>query len=98
MAAACSLKTGITWEEHAHTVFAINQVAAVLQAVCALLSLKVYLWCRVGRSVAVISGVLFVIHPGLYVASHPDWIILSLLAHMVFGVVCVLFARRALQR
>jgi hypothetical protein len=34
-------------------------------------------------------------HPTL---AHPDWIILSILAHMVFGVVCVLFARRALQR
>jgi hypothetical protein len=32
-------------------------------------------------------------HPTL---AHPDWIILSILAHMVFGVVCVLFARRAL--
>lgn len=29
--------------------------------------------------------------------QHPDWIILSVIAHMVFGVVCVLFARRALQ-
>ena len=34
-------------------------------------------------------------HPTL---QHPDWIVLSILAHMVFGVVCVLFARRALQR
>jgi hypothetical protein len=34
-------------------------------------------------------------HPTL---QHPDWIILSILAHMVFGVICVLFARRALQR
>ena len=34
-------------------------------------------------------------HPTL---EHPDWIILSIAAHMVFGVVCVLFARRALQR
>lgn len=30
--------------------------------------------------------------------KHPDWIILSVLAHMVFGVICVLSARRALQR
>lgn len=28
--------------------------------------------------------------------AHPDWIVLSVLAHMVFGVVCVVFARRAL--
>jgi uncharacterized membrane protein YagU involved in acid resistance len=34
-------------------------------------------------------------HPTL---QHPDWIVLSILAHMVFGVACVLFARRALQR
>ena len=27
--------------------------------------------------------------------KHPDWIVLSVVAHMVFGVVCVLFARRA---
>jgi hypothetical protein len=27
--------------------------------------------------------------------KHPDWIALSVLAHMVFGVVCTLFARRA---
>ncbi len=33
-------------------------------------------------------------HPTL---KHPDWIILSIIAHMVFGAVCVLFARRALQ-
>ena len=33
-------------------------------------------------------------HPTL---QHPDWIILSILAHMVFGVICVLFARRALD-
>lgn len=30
--------------------------------------------------------------------EHPDWIIASLVAHMVFGVICVLFARRALPR
>lgn len=30
--------------------------------------------------------------------DHPDWIGLSLIAHMVFGVICVLFARRALRR
>jgi len=30
--------------------------------------------------------------------AHLDWIGLSVLAHMVFGVVCVLFARRALRR
>lgn len=30
--------------------------------------------------------------------QHLDWIGLSILAHMVFGVVCVVFARRALQR
>jgi len=34
-------------------------------------------------------------HPTL---AHVDWIVLSIAAHMVFGVVCVLFARRALQR
>ena len=34
-------------------------------------------------------------HPTL---KHPDWIVLSILAHMAFGVVCVLSARRALQR
>jgi hypothetical protein len=28
---------------------------------------------------------------------HPDWIAMSVVAHMVFGVVCVLFARRALR-
>ncbi|GAA5074278.1 hypothetical protein [Lysobacter panacisoli] len=28
--------------------------------------------------------------------AHPDWISYSVLAHMLFGVVCVLFARRAL--
>lgn len=28
--------------------------------------------------------------------KHPDWIILSVIAHMVFGVICVWFARRAL--
>ena len=33
-------------------------------------------------------------HPTL---QHSDWIILSILAHMVFGVICVLFARRALD-
>jgi hypothetical protein len=27
--------------------------------------------------------------------EHPDWIAMSVLAHMVFGVVCTLFARRA---
>jgi hypothetical protein len=29
--------------------------------------------------------------------EHPDWIFLSILAHMVFGVICVIFARRALR-
>jgi uncharacterized membrane protein YagU involved in acid resistance len=29
---------------------------------------------------------------------HPDWIIYSVIAHMVFGTVCVLAARRALPR
>lgn len=29
--------------------------------------------------------------------KHPDWIILSVVAHMAFGVVCVLFAARALR-
>lgn len=29
--------------------------------------------------------------------KHPDWIGASLLAHMLFGVVCVVFARRALR-
>ncbi|HEY0662043.1 MAG TPA: hypothetical protein VGD21_12075 [Lysobacter sp.] len=33
-------------------------------------------------------------HPTL---EHPDWIFFSVIAHMVFGVICVLFARRALQ-
>jgi hypothetical protein len=28
--------------------------------------------------------------------AHPDWIAWSVLAHMVFGVLCVVFARRAL--
>lgn len=30
--------------------------------------------------------------------AHPDWIAYAVLAHMVFGVICVLFARRALRR
>lgn len=30
--------------------------------------------------------------------KHINWIILSIVAHMVFGVVCVQFARRALRR
>jgi hypothetical protein len=30
--------------------------------------------------------------------AHPDWITYAVLAHMLFGVVCVLFARRALRR
>lgn len=34
-------------------------------------------------------------HPTL---KHPDWLIYSVLVHMAFGMVCVLFARRALQR
>lgn len=29
--------------------------------------------------------------------EHPDWILLAILAHMVFGVVCIVFARRALK-
>lgn len=29
--------------------------------------------------------------------KHLDWIVLSIIAHMVFGVICVLFARRALR-
>lgn len=29
--------------------------------------------------------------------AHLDWITASVVAHMVFGVICVLFARRALQ-
>ncbi|HEY0502164.1 MAG TPA: hypothetical protein VGD42_01610 [Lysobacter sp.] len=29
--------------------------------------------------------------------AHPDWIFYSVLAHMLFGVVCVWFARRALR-
>lgn len=29
--------------------------------------------------------------------KHPDWIAMSVVAHMVFGVICVLFARRALR-
>jgi len=33
-------------------------------------------------------------HPTL---KHPDWIVFSLIAHMVFGVICVVFSRRALQ-
>jgi hypothetical protein len=28
--------------------------------------------------------------------AHPDWIAMSVLAHMLFGVTCVVFARRAL--
>jgi hypothetical protein len=30
--------------------------------------------------------------------EHLDWISASIVAHMVFGVICVLFARRALRR
>jgi len=30
--------------------------------------------------------------------AHPDWITYAVLAHMLFGVICVLFARRALRR
>ena len=30
--------------------------------------------------------------------KHPDWIAWSVLAHMLFGVICVVFARRALRR
>ena len=30
--------------------------------------------------------------------KHVDWIAASIVAHMLFGVVCMLFARRALQR
>ena len=30
--------------------------------------------------------------------AHPDWITYAVLAHMLFGVICVLFARRALSR
>ncbi|RDZ28192.1 hypothetical protein [Lysobacter silvisoli] len=30
--------------------------------------------------------------------DHPDWIAWSVLAHMLFGVICVVFARRALRR
>lgn len=30
--------------------------------------------------------------------THPDWIAMSVVAHMVFGTICVLFARRALGR
>ena len=29
--------------------------------------------------------------------NHPDWIAYSVVAHMVFGVICVVFARRALR-
>ena len=29
--------------------------------------------------------------------AHPDWITYAVLAHMLFGVICVLFARRALR-
>ena len=29
--------------------------------------------------------------------AHPDWIAYAVLAHMLFGVICVLFARRALR-
>ena len=29
--------------------------------------------------------------------EHPDWIFYSVIAHMAFGVICVLFARRALR-
>jgi len=29
--------------------------------------------------------------------AHLDWIVLSVMAHMAFGVVCVVFARRALR-
>jgi len=29
--------------------------------------------------------------------EHPDWIFYSVIAHMLFGVICVLFARRALR-
>lgn len=30
--------------------------------------------------------------------QHIDWIVLSILAHMMFGMVCVYFSRRALRR
>ncbi len=45
----------------------------------------------------------FVVMPLLRVGAHParkhtDWIIYSVLAHIVFGMISVLFARRALQR
>jgi len=30
--------------------------------------------------------------------AHPHWITYAVLAHMLFGVICVLFARRALSR
>lgn len=30
--------------------------------------------------------------------KHPDWIVYSVIAHMVFGTVAVLFARRALRK
>lgn len=45
----------------------------------------------------------FVVMPLSRVDAHPtlahiDWIVLSILAHMVFGVICVVFARRAWER
>jgi hypothetical protein len=30
--------------------------------------------------------------------ARPDWIAMSVVAHMAFGVVCVVFAGRALRR
>ena len=45
----------------------------------------------------------FVVMPLSRVGAHPtlahiDWIVLSILAHMVFGVICAVFARRAWER
>ncbi|MEO6689458.1 MAG: hypothetical protein ABIS07_10990 [Dokdonella sp.] len=52
--------------------------------------------------VAIYLGMNFVVMPLSRVAAsptfkHPDWIAYSILAHMVFGLIAVMFARRALR-
>lgn len=70
---ACSLPSSITWAEHAATVTAVNHVGAVLQAVCLLLSFKIYRWAAAGPTWTVASGFLMLVHPGLYVSAHQEW-------------------------
>lgn len=74
LSGACGLKAGMTYDQVYGEVIAVNQVAAVVQALITYVGLRYY-WAKKTR--LFLPGLLVAIliaHPGLYVAFHRDWL------------------------